>query len=310
DKVPESVRAGCHGRMFEDTDNLALAVIPPPSTSPTTIPVAGPIVLSKWRELLEVLGEASWSIKTRTAALLCWSLLPTGQLFSCSFAVMPIVKEEKLNKNPESFDAVKKEVEASKYADWKHATVDAAKKRAIYSSGSYKEFQDIVATCELNPIARNEFSRPARQQTHNRALNGKENRRGKAASPLVDANGPRIRARDFERNLRRARTDAERMELLCDLGPARVVEALKGSDKAEYVDAEVLLYILEALRSAVEAGHAGDEGVTRGILEALLRDPPVARTISRFLTPEERGRIRETGVLAGVDFATLQLISK
>ena len=49
---------------------------------------------------------------------------------------MPILKEEKLNKfDPSSFDSVKRDVAQGSYEDWKHNTIDEAKKRAIYSSG-------------------------------------------------------------------------------------------------------------------------------------------------------------------------------
>ncbi|KAF4664535.1 hypothetical protein FOL47_005081 [Perkinsus chesapeaki] len=236
---------------------------------------------------------------------------------------MPIIKEEKLHGHPKSFGSLKKEVvgkgglsstvgssvqvEKSKYSDWKHTTVDEAKKRAIYTSGSYKEFQDIVATCGLNPISRNEFSKPARHQTYNRAFSGKESSgRCKEAqrTPKVAVESGRVKALDLERNLRRAKTDRERAALLRELGAEGVVRGLKSSDKANTVDPELLLCLVDAIGGAIEEG---DE-VLKGILEELIKDSAVSRTISVFMTPEERGRLRNIGVKAGVAFAILQLI--
>lgn len=162
-----------------------------------------------------------------------------------------------------------------------------------------------MATCGLNPIGRNEFSRPARQQTHNRALTGKESRPGEALSVRGDVGkAPKIKAVDFERNLRRAKTDSERVQLFSEMGPGQVVEALRGSERGgEYVDAEVLLYVMDTIRSAVEADGDGDGGgkVLKGIIEGLLGDVTVIRTMNRFLTAEERDRMHDTCVKAGVD---------
>ena len=81
---------------------------------------------------------------------------------------MVIITEEKLSKFPTKFDDVKKEVASAAKDDWKRGVVDDAKKRAIYSSGSYDEFKNLVAGCTLKPIGRNEFNAPAKRDLQNR----------------------------------------------------------------------------------------------------------------------------------------------
>ena len=90
---------------------------------------------------------------------------------------MPIIKEERLTwdkggKNRE-FTAVRTDILTSHQEDKHLKRVDDAKKSAIVRSRDYEEFKDLVSTCHLKPIQKNEFNAPAKLISRNSLFNGR-----------------------------------------------------------------------------------------------------------------------------------------
>ena len=91
--------------------------------------------------------------------------------------MMAIIKEERLTwdkggKNRE-FVAVRSDILSSHDEDKHLKRVDDAKKSAIVKSRDYDEFKDLVSTCHLKPIQKNEFNAPAKLISRNSLFNGR-----------------------------------------------------------------------------------------------------------------------------------------
>merc|ERR1719198_2331411 len=82
---------------------------------------------------------------------------------------MVIIKEEKLNPLPSSYQKVKDEVAGGVRQDWKRQLVDDTKKKAIYTARTYDDFKASVAGCELKPITFREFNAPPKHK-YNRTV--------------------------------------------------------------------------------------------------------------------------------------------
>jgi len=90
---------------------------------------------------------------------------------------MTIIKEERLKSRSETigqgFFGVKSDILDSHKEDKNLKKVDDAKKSAIQHSRDYAEFKDLVGTCHLKPIHRNEFNAPAKLLSSNSLFNGR-----------------------------------------------------------------------------------------------------------------------------------------
>lgn len=127
---------------------------------------------------------------------------------------MVIIKEEPLAHDPTDFSSLKSEVKEANHQDWKHDTVDNAKKRAVTTSRNYDEFKALVTGCTLKPISRHEFNQPApfKFNVHGKSsmsddwLRKNDNEenvvisKGLTVIPKVPKNGA-----EFDRDFRRAK---------------------------------------------------------------------------------------------------------
>jgi len=128
---------------------------------------------------------------------------------------MVIIKEERLAQDPTDFSSMKSEVKQASHEDWKHDTVDNAKKRAVTTSRSYDEFKSLVTGCTLKPITRKEFNQPPTFKynmhggTSSIAAEGRRKNdseenvvisKGLTPHPKIPKNAP-----EFDRDFRRAK---------------------------------------------------------------------------------------------------------
>lgn len=174
---------------------------------------------------------------------------------------MVIIQEEKLSKFPTKFEDVKKEVAHAAQDDWKRGVVDEAKKRAIYSSGSYDEFKNLVAGCTLKPIGRNEFNAPAKRDLQNRVQARDEyTSRSQNQASMVnpspvnlggsskDSIADRVKGlADFEKQFRIANGALGQWQFLAQLDPAKFDAILRPE-----VDGELLSQIFACMHSGIE----------------------------------------------------------
>ena len=89
---------------------------------------------------------------------------------------MTIIKEERLKWQSDSsqgFNVIKQDILVSHNEDKHLKKVDDAKKSAIHNSRDYDEFKDLVSTCHLKPIQKNEFNAPAKLLSSNTLYNGR-----------------------------------------------------------------------------------------------------------------------------------------
>jgi len=102
------------------------------------------------------------------------------------------------------------EVALASRQDWKHDTVDNAKKRAIQISRDYNEFKALVSGCTLKPIHKDEFNTPptfkynyAAPTSHDKS---QDEQLGREIVPdsTVKMKIPK-NSGEFERDLRRAK---------------------------------------------------------------------------------------------------------
>jgi hypothetical protein len=218
---------------------------------------------------------------------------------------MPIIKEDPLRKyDPAKFeyDSIKGEVVDAMQYDWKRDKVDDAKKRAIHAAHNYDDFKQRVAGCTLNPIHRNEFNAPPKFNFNRQAGTGG----GDASAPPLLRTGGYANSKDndwrevdnsrpsrpavaqapqnshaFEREFRRQRGSAERVELLQRLDGDAVARIFRTD-----IDAEVLRQLLVALDEVRCRGAA-----RRFLLELATRCPSSATAASSFFGPEEKNLV-------------------
>ena len=89
---------------------------------------------------------------------------------------MTIIKEERLKwrSDKQGFGGIKEDILGSHKEDKHLKRVDDAKKAAIHQSRDYDEFKDLVSTCHLKPIQKNEFNAPAKLLSSNSLFNGRQ----------------------------------------------------------------------------------------------------------------------------------------
>jgi len=170
---------------------------------------------------------------------------------------MVIIKEEPLAHDPTDFSSLKSEVKEANHQDWKHDTVDNAKKRAVTTSRNYDEFKALVTGCTLKPITRHEFNQPPafKFNVHGKSSMSDEWLRrnhndenvviskGLNAIPKVPNNGA-----EFDRDFRRAKDK----EIWLKTIPLDRLQALFQKE----LDAEMFTKLISVLHAAEDTQFA------------------------------------------------------
>ena len=192
---------------------------------------------------------------------------------------MTIIKEERLKwRTKQGFAGVKEDILVSHKEDQHLKRVDDAKKSAIHQSRDYEEFKDLVSTCHLKPIQKNEFNAPAKRISPNSLFNGRtsEPSAQHATVKLSEYYQAAIDKQEFYRNLSR----------------------LQGEDKWEFV----MMHDTHTLESWFHSGM--DEGVFGDLVNTIDASDTTASTVIRsfskfawfsraaeFLTAAERAKL-------------------
>jgi hypothetical protein len=202
---------------------------------------------------------------------------------------MVIIKEEKLNKVPTSFNTVKAEVSAAEYDDYHKHLIDETKKKAIYTARTYDDFKDAVKGCTLKPISSREFNAPPKMRYNWHAGNSSSQKkeatvkRGTLDSKSVAVSSGAA----FERGFRRAK-EAERLAFLQSVPLEKYPDLFKVE-----LDADLFSAILE-----VAASDVVDAEPTQWARDWLVavEQLPSAALLAAFLTKEDKERVQALSV--------------
>jgi len=169
---------------------------------------------------------------------------------------MVIITEEKLTRKND-FSSIKEELgDAMKY-DHSRKQIDDAKKRAVYQTGTYDQFKQLVAGCHLKPLAKGEFSEgqmaPPTKHFVNKTCDLPDSSKNmKKLEPVANLNEMKKsdgikNIAEFSKMFRRAQGAKGQWELLLSISVDRFETLFRPE-----VDGEMMSELLLALHAGAE----------------------------------------------------------